>query len=80
MHLEVVAEVRDVVERAARGGPDERVDVRAERDERVGQVRAHEPVGAGDEDGAAAVDVGELLPEVCEVALAPDRVVRHRVG
>ena len=26
-------------------------DVRAELDERVGEVRAHEPVGAGDEAG-----------------------------
>ena len=30
----------DVVERAARGGSDERVDVRSELDERIGDVRA----------------------------------------
>ena len=29
-------------------------------DERVGQVRAHEAVRAGDEHGAALVDVAEL--------------------
>ena len=34
--------------------------------ERVGQVRAHEAVGAGDEHGAAAVDVAELPGQVGE--------------
>ena len=48
--------------------------VRAELDERVGEMGAHEPVGAGDEHGAAAVDVAELAPERVEVGCRPDRV------
>ena len=67
MHLEAVAQVADVVQRAARGGAHERVDVRAELDERVGQVRAHEAVRAGDEHRPAAVDVAELALERVEV-------------
>ena len=35
-------------------------------DERVRQVRAHEAVGAGDEHGAALVDVAELAAELVE--------------
>ena len=34
--------------------------VRAELDERVGQVRAHEAVGAGHEHGASLVELGEV--------------------
>ena len=68
MHLEAVAEVSDVVQRAARGRAHERVHGRAELDERVREVRAHEPVGAGDEHGAALVGVPELTAEVVERA------------
>ena len=79
VHLEVTTEVRDVVERTARRRPHESVDVRPERHQRVGEVRAHEPVGPGDEDRAAAVDVREVAPQLVEVALGPDRVGTHRV-
>ena len=41
--------------------------VRAELDEGIGQVRAHEAVRAGDEDRAAAVDVAEVALERVEV-------------
>ena len=51
--------------------------VRVELDERVGQVRAHEAVGAGHEDGAAVVDVPELAAEVVERGACPESVVRH---
>ena len=69
-----LAQVRDVVQRAARGGADEGVDVRAQLDERVGQVRAHEAVRAGDEHGAPGVDVAEVALERVEVGRSPDRV------
>ena len=49
-------------------------------DERLGQVRAHEPVGARDEHGPAAVDVAELAPEVGDRLVAPDRVSHGREG
>ena len=77
MDLEAVAEVADVVQRAARRRADEGVDVRAELDERVREVRAHEAVGAGDEDRAALVDVPELAAEVVERGACPEGVVRH---
>ena len=70
----VAAQVADVVQRAARGGAHERDHVRADVVERVGQVRAHEPVGTGDDDGAAAVDAGELRAQRVERAVAPDAV------
>ena len=75
--LEPVAQVADVVQRAARGRADERVHRRAELDERVRQVRAHEAVGARDENGAAVVDVPELAAEVVERGACPESVVRH---
>jgi hypothetical protein len=77
--LELAPQVPDVVERSARRRPHEGVDVRAERDERVRQVRAHEPVGARDDDRPTAVDVGELAPQAVQVALGPDRFAAHRV-
>ena len=75
--LEPAAEVPDVVQRAARGRADECVDARAELDERVREVRAHEAVGARDEDGAPVVDVPELAAEVVERGACPESVVRH---
>ena len=42
--------------------------VGAERDERVRQVRAHEAVGARDEDGATVVDVAQLRAELGQVS------------
>ena len=72
-----VAERADVVQRAARGRTDEGVDVGAEVDERVGQVRAHEAVRAGDEHGAALVDTAEFPGQVGERFLGPGDVA-HR--
>ena len=51
---------------------DERVHVRAELDERIGQVRAHEPVRAGDEHRPAPVDVAESRWSASRSA-GPDR-------
>ena len=75
--LEPVAEVPDVVQRAARRRAHERVHVRAELDERIGQMRAHEAVGAGDEHSAAAVDVAEVGAKLGLLACCPDGVGRH---
>src|SRR5205085_11219725 len=60
VNLHAVAQVPDVVQGAARSGAHEGVDAGVEVNERLGQVRAHEAVGAGDEDGAAAEDVTEV--------------------
>ena len=65
--LEPAAQVADVVQRARRGGAHEGDHVGAELDERVGQVRAHEAVGAGDEARAAFVDVAEVAAELVEL-------------
>ena len=54
--------------------------VGAELDERIGQMRAHEAVGAGDEHRAAAVDVAEVPPQAVEVRLAPDGVAHGGLG
>src|SRR5262245_7672700 len=75
--LEAISEVRDVVQGAARVGADECVHLRAELDQGVGQVRAHEAVGTGDENGAAVVEVAELAAEVLERPPCPETVVRH---
>ena len=75
--LEPGAEVPDVVQRAARRRANECVDVRSELDECVREVRAHEAVGAGDEDCAPVVDVPELTAEVVERGACPEGVVRH---
>ncbi len=66
------AQVADVVQRAARRGTDEGEDVRAELDERLREVRAHEAVGARDEHRATLVDVAELAPQVGDRGLGPD--------
>ena len=75
VHLQPAAEVRDVVQRAARGGAHERVDVRAELHERVREVRAHEAVRAGDERRAAGVDVAELRAQCTQGLGRPGRVL-----
>ncbi len=67
-----LAQVADVVERAARRRADEGDDVRAELDERFREVRAHEAVGAGDEHRAPFVYVAELAPQVGDRGLRPD--------
>jgi hypothetical protein len=79
LHLQPVAQVRDVVQRAARRCADECGHVRAEVHERVRQVRSHEAVGARDEHGTAAVDVAELPPELVDRRRCPDRLA-HRSG
>ena len=76
----VAAMARDVVERARRGRADERDHMCAERDERVGEVRAHEAVRSGDEARAVAVEVAELAPKRLVLSLGPrvGMVARHR--
>jgi len=77
VHLQLPTEVGDVVQRPARGCANERVDVGAERHERLGQVGPHEPVRAGDEHRAPAVHVRELTFELVEIGCCPDRLGRH---
>ena len=76
--LQPVADLPDVVQGAARGGPDEGVDVGAEVAEPLGQVRAHEAVRARDEDGSVLVIGAEVLAQLRERLLCPDRVVSVR--
>ena len=72
LHDHPLAQVADVVQRAARRGADEGHDVGAQLDERLREVRAHEAVGAGDEHRAPFVDVAELAPQVGDRGLGPD--------
>ena len=74
VHLEAVAQVPDVVQRAARGRAHEGVHVGAELDERVREVRAHETVRTGDEHGATRVGVAELAAELVECGVGPGGV------
>ncbi len=62
----------DVVQRAARRGADERDDVRAQLHERLGEMGAHEAVGARDEGSAPLVDVTELAPQIGDRSIGPD--------
>jgi hypothetical protein len=80
--FQLIADLPDVVQRAARGRAHERVDAGPERDEALGQVRAHEAVGAGDEHRPVAVEGPEVLAQLRERLLRPDRVVsvRHDRG
>ena len=71
MHLQLPPEVPDVVQRAAGGRAHEGVDVGAEVHERLGQVRAHEAVRAGDEDGPVGVGLAEVVLERDELVLGP---------
>ena len=49
----------------------------AELDERVGQVRAHEAVGARHEHGTSLVDLAEIAAELVERVIGPGSVGRH---
>ena len=60
---DVVPQMADVVERARRCRAHERDHVRAELDQRFGQVAPHEAVCSGDEAGAAVVGIPELGAE-----------------
>ena len=55
--------LRDVVEGSARRGTDEGVDVCAQTDKGVDEMRAHEAVGAGDERRASRQRLGELFSQ-----------------
>jgi hypothetical protein len=66
-----VAKVADVVERAARGGAHEGVDVGVELGQGLGQVRAHEAVGARDHARPAAEGSGEITPQLVERVVRP---------
>ncbi len=58
-----------------RGRAHEGDHVGAELDERVGQVRAHEAVGAGDERRAPGVGVTEVTAQILERVGCPISVV-----
>ena len=73
VHLQPVAQVRDVVQRAARRCADEGVHMSAELDERVREMRAHEAVRAGHEHGPVLVVLGELPAELRERFVGPHR-------
>ena len=75
---QVAAEVADVVQRARGGGAHEGDHVGAELDERVGQVRAHEAVGARDEARAALVDVAEVAAELVELGPSDQMTLSSR--
>ena len=77
VHLQAVAQVPDVVQGAARGCADESVHVRAELDEGIGEMGAHEAVGSGDENRPRLVDLPEVAAEASERFACPESVVRH---
>ena len=77
MDFQAVAEVPDVVQRPARGRPNECVDVRVQRHERLCQMRPHESVGTRDEHGAAAVDPVELRLKIGSGRVGEGCVVGH---
>ena len=56
------------------------ITLRVERDERLGQVRPDEPVGAGDEARAAAVRVAELGPQGVELGSLSRWLYRRRAS
>ena len=65
------AQVRDVVESAARRRPDEGVDVRLEAHQRLGQMGAHEAVGSCHEHGSAREDLADLAAEFLQACGHP---------
>ncbi len=66
------AQVADVVERARGGCAHEGDHVRVELDERVREMGAHEPVGAGDEARPPLVGLGEVAPKLVDLVRRPD--------
>ena len=74
-----VAQVGDVVQRAARGRAHEGDHVGSELDQRLGEVGAHEPVCAGDENGAAREGVTELLSQARDRLGRPQGVAAQPV-
>jgi hypothetical protein len=76
---QLAALVPYVVQRPARGRPNEHVNVGAKQDERLGHVRAHEAVGARDERGPPLVRVGEIAAQRFDGTTGPERggVRRH---
>jgi O-antigen/teichoic acid export membrane protein len=75
VHLELLTQRGDVVQRAAGRCANKRVHVCVELDERVGEVRTHEPVGSGDEAGPAAEELAELPPQVSDGIIRPGGVM-----
>ncbi len=69
------AQMGDVVQRPGGGGAHEGDHVRVEMDERLGQVRAHETVGSGDEHGSAGVGISELAAQSVELSCGPGRCI-----
>src|SRR6185437_15996471 len=75
LDLQLLAQRRDVVQRTARGGAHEGIDVRIERNERLGEVRAHETVSAGDEACAAAEEFAKVSPQISDGVIRPGGVM-----
>src|SRR5262249_61905446 len=59
--------------------PDEGVHPGAKVDERLGQVRAHEAVRAGDDDGSVAVRLREIVLESAQLGFRPGRMSSVRL-
>jgi hypothetical protein len=74
VHLQQVADLPDVVQRAARGGADERVHVRLQLEQRLREVGAHETVRPRHEDGAAGEELRELSAQGVEAVVSPGRI------
>jgi O-antigen/teichoic acid export membrane protein len=51
------------------------MDVRVERDERLGEMGAHEAVGAGDEARAAGEELAEVPPQISDAVIRPGGVL-----
>src|SRR6266568_9289491 len=75
VHLELLAQRGDVVQRAAGRCANKRVHICVELDERVGEMRAHEPVGAGDQTSPAREEVAEVPPQISNGIVRPGGVV-----
>src|SRR5918994_787128 len=78
LHPQPVAQVRNVVQCPTRRRAHEGGDVGAQLDQRVGDVRPHDPVRPGAQHGAPAVDVRELATQVGDGVVGPGLIVGHR--
>src|SRR3954452_12513549 len=75
LDLQLFAQRRDVVQRTARGGAHEGMHIRTERDERLGEVGAHETVRARDEARTAGEEVAEVPPQISDGVIRPGGVL-----
>ena len=71
---QAVLQAVDVVERPAGGSSDEHVHLGTELDQRVSDVRTHEPVRTRDEHGASG-ELSEIAMKGLKILLAPHAVL-----